>query len=238
MAVEDRSSSAWNAEYRRLQEARLRRAWARSTPIQRAMDPEGVAAAQALVGSSPTVSNRRDSPVAGTGAETELRPSLSSDGKRPLMLERARRRECCKNHLERISSYALRVRSGLQPAAKGLDKTLQGYGKTLQGYGRNRDAGGAFREGAPLRGGQVSPREERGRPVERDGEECELTVDMLSHLGPLQDLTALELCVEGLTSAPLLKACTSLKSLSLNVNRLSSPAGLVVSTSLVRLGLR
>eukprot|EP00752_Nemacystus_decipiens_P011290 g10033.t1 len=114
MVQEDRTSSAWNAEYRRLQEARLRQAWARSTPVQRAMDPGGVAAAQALVCSPPTVSNRR----------------------------------------------------------------------------------------------------------------------------PLQDLTALELCVEGLTSAPLLKACTSLKSLSLNVNRLSSPAGLVVSSSLVRLGLR
>eukprot|EP00903_Cladosiphon_okamuranus_P007028 g6834.t1 len=141
MAVEDRSSSVWNAEYRRLQEARYRKAWARSTPIQRAMDPEGMAAVHSL-------------------------------------------------------------------------------------------------GGVPLREGQASPREERGSPVERDGEECELTVDMLSHLGPLQDLTALELCVEGLTSAPLLKACTSLKSLSLNVNRLSSPSGLVVSTSLVRLGLR
>lgn len=233
MAVEDRSSSAWNAEYRRLQEARLRQAWARSTPIQRAMDPKGVAAAQALVCPSPTVSNRRDPLADGTESGTGLKPSLSSPsgGKRPLTQERARRRECCKSHLERISSCALLVRSGLQARATGLEKTLQGYG-------RKRDARGVSGEGAPLREGQVSPREERSRPVERDGEECELTVDMLSHLGPLQDLTALELCVEGLTSARLLKACTSLKSLSLNVNRLSSPAGLVVSTSLVRLGLR
>lgn len=231
MAVEDRSSAAWNAEYRRLQEARLRQAWARSTPIQRAMDPKGVAAAQALVCSSPTVPNRRDSLVAGTGAGTELKPSLLSDWKRLLTLERARRRECCKSHLERISACALRVRSRQQAAAKGLDKTLQGYGR----IGNPR---GASRAGVPLREGRVSPREDRGRPVERDGEECELTVDMLSHLGPLQGLTALELCVEGLTSATLLRACTSLKSLSLNVNRLSSAAGLVVSTSLVRLGLR
>lgn len=231
MSIEDRSSSVWNAEYRRLQEDRLRQAWARSTPIQRAMDPGGVAAAQALVFLFHTVSNRRASLVAGTGAWTKLKSSFPFNGKMSLVLERARRRECCKSLLESISSCALRVRSRQQAAAKGLEKTLQGYG-------RNRDTRGVSQGDAPLRVGQVSPREERGRPVERDGEECELTADMLSHLGPLQDLTALELCVEGLTSAPLLKACTSLKSLSLNVNRLSSPAGLVVSTSLVRLGLR
>lgn len=229
MAVEDRCSLAWNAEYRCLQEVRLRRAWARSTPIQRAMDPRGVAAAQALVCPPPVVPNRCDSLVAEAGAE--LKPSLPFDEGKPLILERARRRECCKSHLEIISSSALQVQSGQQAAAKGLEKTLQGYG-------RNLDASDVPRGGVPLRKSQVSPREERGRPVERDGAECELTADMLSHLGPLRDLTALELCVEGLTSAPLLKACTSLKSLSLNVNRLSSPAGLVVSTSLVRLGLR
>lgn len=231
MAVEDHSSSAWNAEYRRLQESRLRQAWARSTPIQRAMDPGGKSAARALVCSSPTVSNRRDSQKTETRAGTKLKSSSPFDGERTLTLERARRRECCKSHVEKISSYALQVRSSQQTAAKGLHKMLKGSGG-------NRDARSGSQRGAPLREWQVSPREERGRQVERDGEECELTVDMLSHLGPLQDLTALELCVEGLTSAPLLKACTSLKSLSLNVNRLSSPAGLVVSTSLVRLGLR
>lgn len=232
MAVEDRSSSAWNVENRRRQEVRLRQAYARSTPIQRAMDRRGIAEAQSLVcSSSPTMSNRRDSLMAGAESGTELKPSSFFDGRKPLMLEQAIRRECCKSHLERISSRALQVRSRKQAVAKELDKTLQSCG-------RNWNPSGVSRGGAPLREGHASPREDRGRPVERDGAECELTEDMLSHLGPLHDLTALELCVEGLTSAPLLQACTSLKSLSLNVNRLSSAAGLVVSTSLVRLGLR
>lgn len=222
MAVEDSTSAAWNAEYGRREKIRLRQAWARSTPVQRAMDPGGVAAAQALVRSCRT----------GSGTEAELKTSAIVDWRRALVLERARRRNCCKRHLARVSSSALRVRCRLQASLpiKGLDMTLGGYG-------RDGDIRGIPQTGAPSGDGRTSPRG-KGRPAERDGAECELTMDMLSHLGPLRDLTALELCVEGLTSASLLQTCTSLKSLSLNVNRLSSPAGLAVSTSLVRLGLR
>lgn len=229
MAVEDRTSSAWNAKYRRHQKRCFRQARVRSTPIQRAMDPAGVAKARALVCSSPARSSSRGSLVTGTVSRAELQSSTGFDGGR-LILERARRRESCTIHLDNISARVLQIRSRRQAEIMRLDKTLNGSGKF--------DALANSLGGAPLREDQVSPREGRVGPAERDGAECELTMDMLSHLGPLQALTALDLCVEGLTSASLLQACTSLKSLSLNVNRLSSPAGLVVSTSLVRLGLR
>ncbi len=233
MVVEDSTSSAWNVEYRHREKIRLHQAWARSTPVQRAMDPKGIAAAQALVRSCPTGSSRQSCTVAGAGTEAEWQLSAIANWRRTLMLERARRRNYCKGHLARVSSNALRVQCRRQASlpVKGLDMQLAGYG-------RDGNIRGVSKVGAPSGGdGQASPRGEGG-PAERDGAECELTMDMLSHLGPLKDLQALELCVEGLTSVSLLQACTSLKLLSLNVNRLSSPAGLAVSTSLVRLGLR
>lgn len=229
MAIEDSASSVWNAACRRQKERCFRRARARSTPIQRAMDATGVAAAQALVCSSPTGSSPCGSLVTRTAARMDLKPSATFD-KGTLILERVRRRKSCKIHLDTISARALQVRSRCQAEAKRLGKTISGSGTF--------DALANSLGDTPLREEKVLPNEGRVGPAERDGAECELTVDMLSHLGPLQDLTALDLCVEGLTSASLLQACTSLKSLSLNVNRLSSPAGLVVSTSLVRLGLR
>ena len=231
MAVEDRVSSAWNVECHRFENILLRQAWARSTPAQRAMHPRGVAAAQSLVCPCPTRSSRQGFVAAETRTGVELKkPSTIVDWRKTLMLERSRRRNCCKGHLERVSSSALRARCKRQAPLpiKGLDTVLAGYGR------ESDFRGGTSQAKAPSREGQVSTREDRGRP----GGGVELTMDMLSHLGPMEDLTALELCVEGLTSASLLQACTSLKSLSLNVNRLSSPAGLAVSTSLVRLGLR
>lgn len=229
MAIEDSASTVWNAECRRQKERLFRRARARSTPIQRAMDATGVAAARALVCSSPAGSSPRGSLVTGAAARMELKPSATLNG-RMLTLERVRRRESCKIHLDTISARALQVRSRRQAETKGLGKTISGSG-TFDALANS--LGGTHR-----REEKSFPREERVGPAERDGAECELTMDMLSHLGPLRDLNALDLCVEGLTSASLLQACTSLKSLSLNVNRLSSPAGLVVSSSLVRLGLR
>lgn len=232
MAVEDSASSAWNETYRRQGERCFRQARARSTPIQRAMDPTGVAAARALVCSSPDGSSPYGSLATGTetvAPTSESKSSVNFDGK-SLILERVRRRESCKIHLDSVFARVLQVRSRRQAETKKLAKALDDSGKF--------DALANSLGGTTLRKDQVSPREGRGGPAERDGAECELTMDMLSHLGPLQDLTALDLCVEGLTSASLLHECTSLKSLSLNVNRLSSPIGLVVSTSLVRLGLR
>lgn len=221
MAAKDSASATWNAELRRQREACLREAWAKSTPIQRAMDPRGVAAARAL--------------VCADGVRAPSKPELSEllDERTMLMMEQARRREYCKSHLDRISACALRVRKDRQATAH-----TKGLGRTLSGHGNKSCARGGSQGEASFKEDPVSPRKDRAGPAERDGAECKLTSDMLSHLGPLEDLTALELCVEGLTSASLVQACTSLKSLSLNVNRLSSPSGLVVSTSLVSLGLR
>ncbi|CAN0510270.1 unnamed protein product, partial [Ectocarpus sp. 12 AP-2014] len=221
MAAADSASATWNAAFRRQRETCLREAWARSTPIQRAVDPRGAAAARALVCAD------------GVRAPSKLEPSELLDERSMLMMEQARRREYCKRHLNQISASALRVRTDRQAAAH-----TKGLGRTLSGHGNKSGARGGSQGEVSFEEDLVSPKKDRAGPAERDGAECKLTSDMLSHLGPLEDLTALELCVEGLTSASLLQACTSLKSLSLNVNRLSSPSGLVVSTSLVRLGLR
>ncbi|CAN0494415.1 unnamed protein product, partial [Ectocarpus sp. 12 AP-2014] len=221
MAAADSASATWNAAFRRQRETCLREAWARSTPIQRAVDPRGAAAARALVCAD------------GIRAPSKPEPSELLDARSMLMMEQARRREYCKRHLNQISASALRVRKDRQAAAH-----TKGLGRTLSGHGNKSGARGGSQGEVSFEEDLVSPKKDRAGPAERDGAECKLTSDMLSHLGPLEDLTALELCVEGLTSASLLQACTSLKSLSLNVNRLSSPSGLVVSTSLVRLGLR
>ncbi|CAN0097012.1 unnamed protein product, partial [Scytosiphon promiscuus] len=222
MVVEDHSSSAWNTEDRCQLRRRIRQAWAKSTPIQRAMDPEGTAAARALAYTSSPNPHRQISFVAGPKSTTEL------------AVERARRRENCKHHLRSVYAGARQARRDFYRAA-ATSKTLE---NTKVGPTNTDDACSGSQDEAALQRGQISPVEGRAGPAERDGAERELAMDMLLHLGPMKDLTELDLSVEGLTSASLLRACTSLKSLSLNVNRLSSPAGLVESTSLVRLGLR
>lgn len=233
MAVEDCASSAWNAERRSQLRRRVRQAWVRSTPVQRAMDPGGIAAARALLRASSPESQRNASfAVYPESAESER--SATNDSKKMLATEQTRRRECCKHHLPAVYAGASRLRKNYNRAAT-TTKTL---GITFVGLSDSHDSCITSREEASLQGERTLPVKERLGPAERDGAERELAMDMLSHLGPLQDLTELDLCVEGLTSASLLRACTSLKSLSLNVNRLSSPAGLVQSTSLVRLGLR
>lgn len=148
--------------------------------------------------------------------------------------ERARRRECYVGRLDRISARSLNSSTRLEAATPSKHLGTQSVDSSRRGGTYDRPRWGAATAGND----RVSPREGRAGPAERDGAECDLTADMLSHLGPLQDLAELELCVEGLTSASLVRECTSLKSLSLNVNRLSSPAGLVASKALVRLGLR
>jgi Leucine-rich repeat (LRR) protein len=70
-------------------------------------------------------------------------------------------------------------------------------------------------------------------------DQCTVTADMLAHLGPAHLLTALELCVEGLTAVGAsLQQCTALRSLSLSVNRLSSVAPLAANTALEALSLK
>lgn len=232
MEAEDGECSVWNARCRREQELHRLRALAMSTPIQRAMDPRGVAAAQRLTRPCPSWSDQPGVLAVEIGAGPQPQPSVQLESSSQLEQERARRRECYRGRLDGITAKSL----GVQRLREG---TVLAKGKgAIQPNDSNRDARDGRQGG--LWGGEsrLPPRMGEAGPAERDGEQCDLTVDMLSHLGPLQDLTGLELCVEGLTSASLLQACTSLKSLSLNVNRLSSPAGLAVSTTLVRLGLR
>lgn len=251
MAVEDRECLAWNAEHRLKQEQLRVQTRARSTPIQRAMDPKGIAAARSLT-CGPLPPSVRDHPGLGLGVENGVRarsegPAGFEQHSRELVQERARRRECYKHRLNRISARSLDASNTTESSSKKNEGSAAS--STCLGNhsidSTSRDNGGADRHprgdsatGRNGGNGHNSSLEGRVRPAERDWEECDLTADMLSHLGPLQDLAELELCVEGLTSASLLRECTSLKSLSLNVNRLSSPAGLVASTSLVRLGLR
>lgn len=234
MAVEDSSSSAWNAELSSQLRRRIRQAWGRSTPIQRLMDPKGVAAARALA-YAPSQEFCRHVPfVAGPESQFESERSVTHAAENMLAMERARRKECCKHHLSSVYADALRARRDYYRVATAAKKQEN----TVLGLSNTRDVCSSSQDKASLQEGHILPIKGRAGPAERDGAERELTVDMLSHLGPMKDLTELDLCVEGLTSAPLLRVCTSLKSLSLNVNRLSSPAGLVESTSLVRLGLR
>lgn len=231
MVVEDRACSAWNAEHRREQKFLRLQARARSTPIQRAMDPTGVAAARSLICALPY---RSGCLAVGKDVRARPEPPVGLERSGELAKERARRRECYKGRLDRISARSLNDSTRFEASTPSKPLGNFSVDSRHRGGAYDRPRGGR----ANGREGHVSPREGRVGPAERDGEECDLTVDMLSHLGPLQDLAELELCVEGLTSASLLRACTSLKSLSLNVNRLSSPAGLVASTTLVRLGLR
>lgn len=231
MAVEDRTCSAWNAEHHREQKVLRLQTRARSTPIQRAMDPRGVAAARSLTCAIP---HRSGSFAFGKSVRTRSEPRVEFGGSGELTKERTRRRECYTGLLDRISARSLNSLTTFKTATASKHPGKVSGDSSRRGGNYDRPRGGA----ATAENNHVSPREGRAGPTERDGAECDLTADMLSHLGPLKDLAELELCVEGLTSASLLRECTSLKSLSLNVNRLSSPAGLVASTTLVRLGLR
>lgn len=154
------------------------------------------------------------------------------DEGRALTLERARRRECYRPRLDDLLEKVL-VRRRMTPPTSPLKELVKGQSIKggIAGHGDGRGV-------RPLMEGRSLSTTERVTPAERDGAECDLTADMLYQLGPLKDLTGLELCVEGLTSASLLRACTSLKSLSLNVNRLTSPPDLAGGSQLVRLGLR
>lgn len=231
MASEDAVALAWNIQHRRELKVFQRQHQARTTPIQRAMDPKAVAAAKKIVYVPAASHGRRVAAIETSLTEHTDHPN-SLEYKQLLMLERTRRRELYRGHLDSILAQSLLVRSR-RHAATGCN----GLGGKPENGIKGNPRGGA--EGNRLvRATVSSPGRERARLAERDGAECELTEDMLSHLGPLKDLAELELCVEGLTSASLLRACTSLKSLSLSVNRLSSSADLVASITLVRLGLR
>lgn len=232
MAVEDSMCLAWNTEYRRELDAFDRQTRARSTPIQRAMDPRGVAAAQELTCASRGRSNQPGVIEVQPGAWTAAEQSTSFGCGRKVTLERARRREAFRGHLDSIYAHAAKVGNVHEASTLAV-----GLGKKSE-CGDLRAASGGTHKGAFARESQATPGTDRVGPARRDEAECDLTMDMLSHLGPLQDLTGLELCVEGLTSTSLLQACTSLKSLSLNVNRLSSPADLDECTTIARLGLR
>lgn len=146
-----------------------------------------------------------------------------------LITERYRRRRGYRERLMALLQQVVEVRrtnSAIFGRSMGLAKSHRSH---FSGEG-----------GHTKWNGQVDSKSERETASSDRGVEdaCSLTSDMISHLGPLPDITGLELCVEGLTSASLLRACTSLKSLSLNVNRFSSPGDLVANTALVRLELR
>lgn len=232
MAVEDFTSMAWNSKCRRERELFRRWSRARSTPIQRAMNPQGVAAAKIMTNAPPKWSDQCRIKVVQTsiGAESDTLTELDDSG--VLILEQARRRESYTEYLDSISARSLEAQMTLKTitSVKDMHKWLE-YGGNCNAHDENQRTKSRMVDQGP-------PQVDRSGPPERDGAECNLSVDMLSHLGPLQDLMGLELCVEGLTSASLLRECTSLKSLSLNVNRLTSPAGLGISTALLRLGLR
>lgn len=233
MAAEDAVCLAWNSEHRREKEVIDPRARMRSTPIQRGMDPKGVAAARRLLRVSPALHGRAGDAKVNPAVGMESRRQGEQNDRRFLMLERVRRRECYRTRLDDLLQKALVHRRRVTTPTRKLKEL--GSGKSTKG---GIDGDDNTRGSRPVVENQLSSTAEKARRAERDGAECDLTVDMLAHLGPLKDLTGLELCVEGLTSAALLHACTSLKSLSLNVNRLTSPPDLVGGSNLIRLGLR
>lgn len=226
MVAEDAASSAWNFQDRRERNTLRRRTRARSTPLQRAMDPAGVKAMHGLLLVPPvgTRSNRLDSLSRIRPATGEL--DEESGSSKRLKLEHARRKENYKVLLERALKTPLQVCTNAPPSAKLVEPEKRtSHGSNKQG----EQTAAESRE-------HVQYDSETSAKSNVDGS-C-LTPEMLSHLGPLPDVTELDLCVEGLASASLLRTCTSLKSLSLNVNRFSSPKDLQSSTTLVRLGLR
>lgn len=207
----------------------LRRARALSTPLQRAMDPKRLTAARQLLSWCP----RSKMPIDSEGTSstpTEETAACDEFGRsKHLIVERYGRRVKYRDQLLELIRKVVQVR-----------RTKSTTFNCAIGLTKRSDIPFEWRGGYTERNGQVcSKRERETVPLDRGIEDaCSLAPDMISHLGPLPDITGLELCVEGLTSASWLQACTSLKSLSLNVNRLSSPADLVANTALVRLELR
>lgn len=226
MVNEDDLSLKWNIRYRSEQEVSRHIAQVKSTPIQRAMDPRGVRIARRLVTNALPCSSHRTAGIRhNQEAQTFARPDyLESSGL--LVLDRIRRWELYRSHLDSILK-----KNQVHQSGKDNNETLT---KPFRGKVNNERLANDLMG----RHSHLSPSKLRGSPTGKDGTDCALTADMLSHLGPLQNITGMELCVEGLTSVSLLRVCTSLKSLSLNVNRLSSPADLAMCTALVRLGLR
>lgn len=225
MVKEDDLSLTWNMIYRSEQEASRHIAQAKSTPIQRAMDPRGVDIAQRLITNMLPCSGHRTAGIRhNQEAQTFARPNYL-ESSRLLVLDRIRRRELYRSHLDSILRKSQVHQS--REDSEILIKSLRGK---VNSEKLASDLMGRYNH--------LTPSKLRRSPAGKDGTDCALTADMLSHLGPLQNITGMELCVEGLTSVSLLRVCTSLKSLSLNVNRLSSPVDLAMCTALVRLGLR
>lgn len=225
MGSEDTASSIWNTRYRREAEAALRRARALSTPVQRAMDPKGLAAARRLLLCCP------ENTSAGNSGEKTSVPSGEMAGCAELQ-ELDCDRDLIAARYGRRLEYGKRLKGLLHQLLECRRSTSTGFRRSVELF-KNNVSGTKRDEGVEAEG------EKKTASSDGDnGETCSLTPDMLSHLGPLSTIAELELCVEGLTSTSLLRECTSLKSLSLNVNRLSSPADLVENTALVRLELR
>lgn len=225
MGSEDTVSSLWNAQHRREAEAALRRARALSTPLQRAMDPKGLVAARRLLLCRPGNTNAGNSGKKTTVSSEDMAGCAELEGLgwgRDLVAARYGRR------LE----YGKRLKGLLHQFLECRRSTSAAFRRSM-GLFKSKVSGtkGADRV-------QIKSEKETASSNGDNGDTCCLTPDMLSHLGPLPTIAELELCVEGLTSTSLLRECTSLKSLSLNVNRLSSPADLVENTALVRLELR
>lgn len=227
----------------------------RSTPIQRAADPAGITAARqfllpAIPPKWPRATIEGTTSPMGSVIPMPVQPRASCS-EELMLLERKRRREHCKVHLTNI------LRKTLDPSGHS---SIGRASKEASGIEKRADTGkepGWSRQSTAHRSGEVEHLDGAngaagdGTTSHRDGyggkgrvglqssrSATPLTMNMLSHLGALCDLVELDLCVEGISSAPLLRGCTTLKSLSLNVNRFSSPEDLVTSTSLVRLSLR
>lgn len=228
MRMEDAANSAWNVGWAFKENLAYSNAVARSTPIQRAMSRGTVAVVKAMLFSYPREPRQTEIRTGATPHRSKLEHPTSFSRARCVAMERDRRRKCYGEHLQMISEGAREMWSSSTSFKKSGEvcRPINDQGACCGPH-----------EDTKSYGYESSQSANRAVP-ERDGAGCDLTVDMLSHLGPLADLPELELCVEGLTSASLLQACTSLKSLSLNVNRLSSSAHLTASTTLVRLGLR
>lgn len=231
MAAEDTASSAWNSDHRTGKAGSRRGTRGRSTPLQRAMDSKGVAAARKVLFASPRsttfgLANKAPNTSAvGLAGCDELG---GFNGNRRLLVERERRGAQYRKRLEVVLQQAVKVRRD--------GRATVDFSKKVE---KNQSCPCMVRKGETATvSSPCSNNERHGAGPGGECGGCSLTAEMLSHLGPSPGITELELCVEGLTSASLLRACTSLKSLSLNVNRFSSPADLVVGTKLVRLSLR
>lgn len=228
MAREYTASSAWNDKCYGRQDALDGRGYGWATPLRQAMDPEGTLVARKLLLSYSAKPQNSQRGLAYTMRSTVpgFDASQGSGTSMCLVSERERRRQSIKSHLVNVLQTAVNARYEISTMflTEGRRPTGANAGTTQQGPSTKYD--------------QVLKSEEQQELTENDGGTSTLKASMISHLGPLGDLAELDLSVEGLSSAPLLRQCTSLKSLALNVNRFSSPAHLVASTGLVRLGLR